>query len=63
MQTDLRSVARNLVIHLAEYAKGRRPTAADLTIVDALLNQSAATDYRLSELVTSIGTSEFLTTR
>ncbi len=42
---------------------GRRLTAADLTTVDALLNQSAATDYRLRDLVTRIATSQFLTTR
>jgi hypothetical protein len=63
MQADLRPFARNLVIRIAEYAKGRQLTAADLTIVDALLNQSAATDYRLRDLVTRIATSELLTTR
>ena len=41
----------------------RRLTASDLTTVDALLNQSTATDYRLRDLVTRIATSELLTTR
>ena len=63
MQADLRPFARNLVIRIAEYAKGRRLTATDLTTVDAILNQSAATDYRLRDLITRIATSELLTTR
>jgi hypothetical protein len=63
MQADLRPFARNLVIRIAEYAKGRQLTAADLTTVDALLNQSAATGYPLKQLVIRIATSELLTTR
>ena len=63
MQADLRPFARNFVIRIAEYAKGRRLTATDLTTVDAILNQSAATDYRLRDLVNRIATSELITTR
>ncbi len=63
MLTQLRPFARNLVLRIAEYAKGRKLVAADFKTVEDILDRSAADEFRLKDLVTRIATSDLLTRR
>ena len=60
---DIRPFARNLIVRVAEYAKGRRLTAADFGIVESILDDTAGADFRLKDIVTAIATSDLMTHR
>ena len=61
--SDIRPFARNLVIRIAEYAKGRKLGAADYAIVESIVNEAGANNYQLKDVVIAIATSELMTHR
>lgn len=63
LSSDIRPFARNLVIRIAEYAKGRKLIASDYSTVEAILLESEVDDYRLNDLVRRIATSDLMTHR
>ena len=60
---NIRPFARNLIVRIAEYAKGRKLIAADYATVEAILSATEKSDYRLKDLVTWIATSDLMTKR
>lgn len=63
LASDIQPFARNLVIRIAEYAKGRRLVAADYATVESILNKNQADNYRLKDIVIAIATSKLMTER
>jgi hypothetical protein len=63
MLGQLRPFARNLVVRIAEYAKGRKLAASDLKAVEAITDEAAENDFRLQDLVIKIATSDLLKMR
>ncbi len=63
LSTDIRPFARNLIIRIAEYAKGRTLVAADYATVESIVNETESNDYRLKDVVIAIATSELMTHR
>jgi hypothetical protein len=63
LASDIRPFARNLVIRIAEYAKGRKLVAADYATVQQLVDQSAKNDFRFKDIVIAIATSDLMTER
>lgn len=61
--SDIRPFARNLVIRIAEYAKGRKLGAADYAIVESIVNKARADHYQLKDIVNAIATSDLMTHR
>lgn len=61
--SDLRPFARNLIVRIAEYAKGRKLVASDYAAVQSLVEQSAMNDFRFNDIVLSIATGELMTNR
>lgn len=60
---DIRPFARNLIIRIAEYAKGRKLVATDYSSIEAILSSTENDDYGLRDLVTRISTSDLMTQR
>lgn len=63
LSSDMQAFARNLIIRIAEYAKGRELVAADFAAVEAILLASERGDFKLRDLVTAIATSDLMTHR
>ena len=63
MLTRLRPFARNLVVRIAEYAKGRKLVPADYTFVEEILDHSAADGFRLRDMVRRIAMSDLMRLR
>ncbi len=63
LAADLRPFARNLIIRIAEYAKGRQLSASDYPIVESIVEQTEQNDFQLKEIVYRIATSELMTNR
>ncbi|WP_236622027.1 DUF1592 domain-containing protein [Novipirellula maiorica] len=63
LAADLRPFARNLIIRIAEYAKGRPLVAADYPIVELIVRQTQKNNFQLKEIVYRIATSELMTRR
>tara|TARA_R110002072_G_scaffold302615_1_gene486841 strand:- start:125483 stop:127846 length:2364 start_codon:yes stop_codon:yes gene_type:complete len=63
LSSDIRPFARNLIVRIAEYAKGRKLIAADYPTVEAILNESEKDDFTLESIVTAIATGELMTHR
>ncbi|MEP3477842.1 MAG: DUF1592 domain-containing protein [Fuerstiella sp.] len=63
LSRDLRPFARNLVIRIAEYAKGRELIATDYATVDEILSATERRNFQLEDLVLEIATSDLLTDR
>jgi len=63
LASDMRPFARNLIIRIAEYAKGRKLIAADYATVQTLVDQAAENEFRLQDIVVSIATSKLMTER
>ena len=61
--SDIRPFARNLVIRIAEYAKGRKLGAADYATVELIVDETGADNYQLKDVVIAIATSELMTHR
>jgi hypothetical protein len=63
LSSDIRPFARNLIIRISEYAKGRKLEPRDFKTVEAIVDQSAASNYRFRDLIILIATSELMTNR
>lgn len=63
LTSDLRPFARNLIIRLAEYAKGRELIAADMATVDSLVDRAAENNYRFRDMIVELATSDLMTNR
>lgn len=63
LATDLRPFARNLVIRIAEYAKGRKLIAADYASVEIIVEQSQQNGFRFRDMITLIACSDLMTIR
>ncbi|MCM8530280.1 MAG: DUF1592 domain-containing protein, partial [Lentisphaeraceae bacterium] len=57
------SFARNLIIKIAEYGKGRKLNFQDYSTVEKLLKKSAENDYAFKDLFISVVNSELITSR
>lgn len=63
LASDVRPFARNLIVRIAEYAKGRKLVAADYPTVEAILSESEKNDFTLKDIVTAIATGDLMTHR
>ena len=61
LSKDVRPFARNLIVRIAEYAKGRKLVAADYPTVEAILDSTEKKNYRLQDIVYQIATSDLMT--
>jgi hypothetical protein len=61
--SDIRPFARNLVIRIAEYAKGRKLVAADYATVESIVNETGEVNYQLKDVVIAVATSDLMTSR
>ncbi|MDF1755898.1 MAG: DUF1592 domain-containing protein [Verrucomicrobiales bacterium] len=60
---QLRPFSRNLIIKIAEYAKGRELNLADFETVEAILERASQNDFRLHDMIVDLATSELMTHR
>lgn len=60
---NLRPFARNLIVRIAEYAKGRKLVAADYPTVEAILTEVGTDQFRLKDIVRQVTTSDLMTRR
>ena len=58
---DVRPFARNLIVRIAEYAKGRKLVAADYPTVEAILASTEKNNFRLQDMIYQIATSDLMT--
>jgi hypothetical protein len=63
MLTQTRPFARNLVVRIAEYAKGRKLVPADLKLVESIVDASVKDDFRLNDMIRLIAESDLLRMR
>jgi hypothetical protein len=63
LASDVRPFARNLVVRLAEYAKGRELIPADHVFVEPLVNEAEANDFRFRDIVLAIARSPLMSDR
>ena len=63
LSKDVRPFARNLIVRIAEYAKGRKLVASDYPTVEAILASTEKKKFRLQEIVYQIATSDLMTRR
>ena len=61
LTNDVRPFARNLIVRIAEYAKGRKLVAADYTTVESILKSVEKNNYRLKDIVVQVATSDLMT--
>eukprot|EP00913_Durusdinium_trenchii_P013406 g12587.t1 len=61
--STLRPFTRNLIIRIAEYAKGRKLGAADYAIVQSLLDDAAKNGYKFKDIVVAIANSDLMRKR
>ena len=61
LSKDVRPFARNLIVRIAEYAKGRKLVAADYPTVEAILDSTEKKNYRLQDIIYQIATSDLMT--
>ena len=61
LSKDVPPFARNLIVRIAEYAKGRKLVAADYPIVEAILAFTEKKNYRMQGIVCQIATSDLMT--
>ncbi|MCM2371198.1 DUF1592 domain-containing protein [Aporhodopirellula aestuarii] len=63
LSSDLRLFARNLIVRLSEYAKGRKLVSADYATVEAILSASQKDGFNLKHIVYMIAISDLMTHR
>jgi len=61
LAADLRPFARNLIIRIAEYAKGRELVATDYPVIEQIVDQTERNNFQLKEIVYRIAISELIT--
>ena len=60
---DVRPFARNLVVRIAEYAKGRKLVAADYSTVESILEATQQDGFKLKDIVYALATSDLMTNK
>ena len=63
LSSDIRPFARNLIIRIAEYAKGRKLVARDYSIVEEILVSTAQDNFKLRDIIQQIASSRLLLER
>ncbi len=63
LASDLRPFARHLTILMTEYAKGRKLVPADYPAIEAVLDRTAANDFRLQDMLLQVITGELMRNR
>lgn len=63
LSRDVRPFAHNLIIRIAEYAKGRKLDAADYVTVESLVETAADNGFKFKDIVLSIAASDLMTRR
>ena len=63
LSSDIRPFARDLIVLIAEYAKGRELVAADYIIMESLVGQAAENDFRFKDMILSALASDLMTYR
>ena len=63
LSSDIRPFARNLIIRIAEYAKGRKLVAADYATLESIVDQSAKNDFKFKDIVLMIASSDLMPQR
>ena len=63
LSSDIRPFARNLIIRIVEYAKGRKLVAADYSTVQSILDQAEKNQFKFKDLILNIATSDLMTKR
>lgn len=63
LASEIQPFARNLVVRITEYAKGRKLNAADYSTVESILAEAEESNFRLQDLVIMIATSDLMTNR
>ena len=63
LSSDIRPFARNLIIRITEYAKGRTLVAADHATVESLVDTAAENGFEFKDIVLSIASSSLMTRR
>lgn len=58
---NARPFARNLIVRISEYAKGRKLVAADYPTVEAILNAAENEDFKLKSIVYMVAVSDLMT--
>lgn len=61
LASDVRPFARNLIVRIAEYAKGRKLVAADYPTVEAILTAVEKDDFKLKDIVYQVAVSNLMT--
>lgn len=61
LSRDVRPFARNLIVRIAEYAKGRKLVAADYPTVEAILTAVEKEDFKLQSIVYQVAISDLMT--
>ena len=61
LASDIRPFARNLIVRIAEYAKGRKLVAADYPTVETILASVEKKNFRLKDIVFHVVTSDLMT--
>lgn len=63
LSKNMDSFARNLIIKIAEYGKGRKLNFKDYATVDKILKKSAQNNYRFKDMVIEIAMSDLIRNR
>ena len=63
LASDVRPFARNLIVRIAEYAKGRKLVAADYPTVETIAKRAEANNFKFKDIVTAIANSDLMTHR
>lgn len=61
LSRDIRPFARNLIVRIAEYAKGRKLVAADYPTVESILKTTEREGFKLKSIVFQIAVSDLMT--
>ena len=61
--SDIRPFTRNLVIRIAEYAKGRKLVAADYPTVESIVIKTGEDGYQLKDIMIAVAMSDLMTSR
>jgi hypothetical protein len=63
LASDIQPFARNLIIRMAEYAKGRKLVADDYQMIEVIVDETQQSGFKLKDIVTRIATSDLMTQR
>ena len=63
LSSEVRPFARNLIIRIAEYAKGRKLIAADYATVESLVETAADSGFKFQDIIKGVASSSLMTHR